>query len=239
MIRVLSKGKYVLTGGHPGAWFRGHTDERYKQISDVFTECERTFPRLGYMFPDDFASLLDELYQLRDFSIPYSEWTGITVRFKGKLTLNETIVVEFDTTKYHLDGNIYFDGLPIRSFYIRGNKIIAIFPQVSYINHCLNIPLIPQYIHFPKDGFIEVPNPAKGKVNIIFKLELFKTAKIKIFDVIGRLVYYDTVLSSVSDRVGFSWNRRSRKGVPLPSGVYFIKIERENTYNIQKIVFID
>jgi hypothetical protein len=84
------------------------------------------------------------------------------------------------------------------------------------------------------------PNPFHKQLNIRLGKELsIKTRVLHIYDISGRLVrdisLPDTP-SPVSNTV--SWNGKNNSGQRLPAGVYFIRLETDNTSIIKKLVFI-
>jgi len=84
------------------------------------------------------------------------------------------------------------------------------------------------------------PNPFRQIANIKFQIPRAKSQiSLKIYDVGGRLIKnfelptpYSLLPTSVS------WNGTNDLGKKVATGVYFIRLETEGFYTIEKIVFL-
>ncbi|MCZ6681374.1 MAG: T9SS type A sorting domain-containing protein [Candidatus Poribacteria bacterium] len=80
------------------------------------------------------------------------------------------------------------------------------------------------------DKVVAYPNPASQDVTITFKLTKSADVELEIYDVVGQLVYTDTLhhvigQQSASQNEAFTWKCENPFGEPVASGVYIYSLE--------------
>jgi len=80
------------------------------------------------------------------------------------------------------------------------------------------------------------PNPAKTNVTISYAVHQLKNARLKIYDATGRLVKQYSHLTNYQSSI--VWNCCDDNGTRLPNGIYFVRLESEQTDNIEKILIL-
>jgi hypothetical protein len=236
MSTVLKKGKLLLTAGHPAAWFK--TESRYQEIDHAFRSAEKDFPHLGYLFPDEYGEFMDELYDIRNITSFYSTSHFCEVRFDGTAAHGETMIVEFDTTQYHFDGEILVDGNIISAYEIRNNRIFIILPSLTAGAHRLTIPLLVKPLSFPKSGIKCVPNPLTNTGDILFIADPTQACALVIYNTVGQIVRQIPVELKNSNRGHYRWDTTDTTGKVVPAGVYIIELRNGTTHYRQKVVVI-
>lgn len=237
MKSVLNRGEFVLTAGHPWAWYDRGADSAYEQIDQIFTTAEQDFPYLGYLFPDEFGDFMDELRDIHNINTTYMWCFGLLLSFTGTTSKGEALVVEFDPNSYQLDGDIWMDGKKLQSVDIRGSRIFITLPQSEEGLHTVMIPLIEGNLDFPEEEFGCFPNPASNKVHILFLAVPGQTVNLIIYNTLGQIVRRIDVEFEYSDRVCYTWDTTDDLGYLLPSGVYFIEV-KGNTFRLTHKVVI-
>jgi len=83
------------------------------------------------------------------------------------------------------------------------------------------------------------PNPANGEVNIEYEIKInTNNLNISIYDILGRLIYSDSLNSSVGANT-YKWKGISRNTYLVQSGIYFAVLEAGGVQsNLIKIVLI-
>lgn len=88
------------------------------------------------------------------------------------------------------------------------------------------------------------PNPFNSSTIIIFSLSGLNSNKtksaplIEIYSSLGKLILSSAKLSQFGDSYKFIWNGKNFYNHSVPSGVYFVKIQKDNQFAFQKIVLI-
>lgn len=82
------------------------------------------------------------------------------------------------------------------------------------------------------------PNPFNPTTTINFELAEASAARIAIYDVAGRLVRDADLGTRPAGRHSWVWDARSRNGVELSSGVYFVVLEAGSLVDRQKVVLL-
>ncbi|MEO0156347.1 MAG: S8 family serine peptidase [candidate division WOR-3 bacterium] len=79
-----------------------------------------------------------------------------------------------------------------------------------------------------------IPNPASSKVMIQFQISQKTEIALKVFDVSGRLM--STILKG--QRESGIYDVEWKIGESIPSGVYFVMLEAENTKQIERLIIV-
>jgi len=81
------------------------------------------------------------------------------------------------------------------------------------------------------------PNPGKNHIGILFQTPQPANARLKIFNVAGRLIKsFETVSKCGSNRI--SWNGTDESGQPVSAGVYFLKFEAGGCRTTRKLILM-
>ncbi len=108
-------------------------------------------------------------------------------------------------------------------------RIFGNFPRSVGVNESKN---------FPSLFFESYPNPFSKSLTIKFYVKKRSHLELKVYNIAGRLI---KTLAKKEFRSGYytlTWDGRDERGVPLPSGVYFCKLEMGNRIVSKKIVLI-
>ena len=82
-----------------------------------------------------------------------------------------------------------------------------------------------------------VPNPFRGATRIAFDLPEQAPVPLRVFDVAGRLVRELIPRTAYpAGRHGLSWDGHNSDGRPVPSGIYFYRLEAGEQRATRKIV---
>ena len=86
--------------------------------------------------------------------------------------------------------------------------------------------------------FLLSPNPCHGKVTIQYNITTNAKVSLKIFNVAGRLI--ETVIDGKIKAGSYSvlWDGTTEKGLKVPAGVYFCRIESDNHSTTAKLTLI-
>ncbi len=237
---ILSRGKIVMTAGHPYRWFDYGSDEAYAKRSEQFSKAASDFPQLDYLFPDDIGTFADETYDLANFSQTVID-SSYYFSFSGKTTLGQTIVLETQQQiSTHRKARI--DGMDVESQRVDGDKIFFVLPELGPGPHLFEVPfasepvdpdaLITDFHLFPNS-----PNPFSGSTNFLIRLRREGTISLEIFDLLGRKV--KTLLLNQRLETGFfelTWNGRTDSGERAANGVYIARMVAEMSQQTIKLV---
>jgi hypothetical protein len=82
------------------------------------------------------------------------------------------------------------------------------------------------------------PNPFNGQVKIQINNSKGGKAKVRIFDLLGRL--QKTLINDFLDQGmhNLNWDGTNERREILPSGIYFIVLEKQDSFNCQKLLFL-
>jgi Secretion system C-terminal sorting domain/FG-GAP-like repeat len=82
------------------------------------------------------------------------------------------------------------------------------------------------------------PNPFNGQVKILINNSKGGKAKVQIYDLLGRL--QKTLINDFIEQGthNINWNGTNERGEILPSGIYFMVFEKQDSFNCQKLVFL-
>ena len=83
------------------------------------------------------------------------------------------------------------------------------------------------------------PNPARNIASIRFTLPCMENITVNVYNVSGRKVTTITNGEFESGVHNISWNRKTEKGVRVPQGIYFIRLNSEGTKANTKLIVID
>jgi hypothetical protein len=89
----LRQGHLAHFGGHPVAMFKPRNKFYYNKFDNFLTTLEKTFPNLGYVFPDEYADNANAVYDLR---IGNTTQSGkfISIEILGKTLQGNTLVMQ-------------------------------------------------------------------------------------------------------------------------------------------------
>jgi len=83
------------------------------------------------------------------------------------------------------------------------------------------------------------PNPAKKSTVISLQLPVKEIINLKVYDVTGRLIKTLVKAQSLEPKTyTIKWDGRDNKGNPLPSGVYFVRLEAGGITKTEKVILI-
>jgi hypothetical protein len=83
------------------------------------------------------------------------------------------------------------------------------------------------------------PNPFNGSTVIKYSLPVESNIKLKIFDLLGNLVFSDNLGKKLSGAHEYKWNAHNNKSKPLSSGVYFYSIEDNRYRMVKKLILLN
>ncbi len=84
-----------------------------------------------------------------------------------------------------------------------------------------------------------VPNPAKGKIKIIYAIPNQTKVNLQIYNCLGQIVRNLTGGEKKSGLHQLIWNGCDDRGRVLPSGVYFVQLATENSKAVKKIILLE
>ena len=82
------------------------------------------------------------------------------------------------------------------------------------------------------------PNPFNGPVRISFPLRLGASYRLRVFDLLGRLVYRTDGLHTRGEHAQVDWCGCGLRGEPLPSGVYFYRVDTDYESGMGRAVLL-
>lgn len=82
------------------------------------------------------------------------------------------------------------------------------------------------------------PNPFNATVNIPYSIPKSGEVSVRIYDVLGREVFYKNTEHSMPGYYNLPWNGKSNSGIVLTSGIYFINVQFGNESKTSKIMFL-
>jgi hypothetical protein len=138
----------------------------------------------------------------------------------------KTIVQDFGLIHYGYEGG----EITLRGAIIRGKKYGDITVSVEEVKT--------SEVPFDFELKQNYPNPFNGETKIPFKLSRSIKAEISIYDITG-----EKLRTVFNGKRGFgayvvSWNGKNDNGDLLPSGIYFIVMQSNNAFQVQKAVFV-
>jgi len=77
------------------------------------------------------------------------------------------------------------------------------------------------------------PNPTKGAIRIRFNSPDERSVSVKLYDVCGRLVHQENIRKS---KIGM--NEVSIRRKTLASGIYFVQLQTDEYYKVEKIILL-
>ena len=82
------------------------------------------------------------------------------------------------------------------------------------------------------------PNPFNPKTNLGFRLDHTQTISLSLFDLQGRelVSLLNATFPAGTHRI--TWDGRDRQGNPLPSGVYLVSLDSDQSRSIQKVTLL-
>lgn len=87
--------------------------------------------------------------------------------------------------------------------------------------------------------FQNYPNPFNSETKIRYQIAASGAVELKVFDVLGKLVYETQQSHASAGHYQFTWNGTNSIGENLPSGVYFYQVKNhKNDVRIQKLLLI-
>ena len=82
------------------------------------------------------------------------------------------------------------------------------------------------------------PNPFNPTVNIDFSIPEQTKVNIRIYDLLGRLVFVHKQEFASSGKYRFRWDGSKNNGIAVASGIYFVAIQHEAKIYNQKITYL-
>lgn len=79
------------------------------------------------------------------------------------------------------------------------------------------------------------PNPTRGTAWMDVVIPSNREARLSVFDLGGRVLYTRTISASAGTAGILSWAGTTADGSPLPSGVYFFKLEAGDASRVQRV----
>ena len=83
-----------------------------------------------------------------------------------------------------------------------------------------------------------IPNPICGSARFAFALPRSGRVDLSVFDVAGRRVARVLSGDRSAGRYDILWEARDSRGVRLPAGVYFLRLEAEGEAHARKVVLL-
>jgi hypothetical protein len=83
------------------------------------------------------------------------------------------------------------------------------------------------------------PNPFNGSTIIRYSLPTEEDVKLRVYDVLGNLVFSDNLGLKPPGEYEYEWRARSNYEAPLSSGIYFYSIEGNNQNRVKKLVLLN
>lgn len=132
----LAEGKVCLTGAHPTQFMNypmidGNT-RGLDRVDSMLTLAESKYPGLGYVFPDQIADCLDELYELSDITQISQGPDTIRFSFEGGLHNSQTIAIPRPVADAAT--SVMVDGVPI-NLIERATHSYAVLPDLDKGRH--------------------------------------------------------------------------------------------------------
>jgi len=219
MERFLSKGKWVLTAGHAPKWTAD--DSAFALRDRIFTEAEMSYPNLGYVFPDEFGFVADEIYKLKRIRQYFTD-QELVFCFEGKLQHAQTVMVESENPSLFPAVFPEVDQRPVSNFERRGKRLVIVLPPLDNGFHQLRIRLDPWVVDADVSKVRCYPNPSKSGSWVVFSnLPLF--AKVFIFTENGLLV---RVLKDSRGTGRAVWDLKNAQGQRVASGIYLFLVRK-------------
>jgi len=85
---------------------------------------------------------------------------------------------------------------------------------------------------------IAAPNPLRPESSISYSVENSGSVSVRIFSAAGRLVRSFSQQPAAAGSYRVPWNGRDDAGKPVPSGIYFIRVEQSGTAAIRKVAVL-
>jgi hypothetical protein len=83
------------------------------------------------------------------------------------------------------------------------------------------------------------PNPFANRISIILSMSVQNKANIYIIDATGRIVRDLGQVKCSSGVAEIVWDRCDNKGFFAPAGVYFIRVQDDETSSFKKVIILD
>ncbi|MCK5076509.1 MAG: T9SS type A sorting domain-containing protein [Calditrichia bacterium] len=80
------------------------------------------------------------------------------------------------------------------------------------------------------------PNPGNPSLTINFRMPESGNVKLKIFNMLGQEVYYESRFFVKRQRQSFNWNGKNNGGEDMPSGIYMVHLQQKNATAATKIL---
>jgi hypothetical protein len=84
-----------------------------------------------------------------------------------------------------------------------------------------------------------LPNPARGRVAVRYDVPRTGSVRIVVFDVTGRAIRTLVDAPSPPGRHAVDWRTEGDDGRPVPSGVYFIRMQAPGFSEERKLIVLD
>jgi len=87
-------------------------------------------------------------------------------------------------------------------------------------------------------AFVGRPNPFNGRVEVSWEIRAPQRVDLVVYDVSGQEVRRLGGGLFPAGRHTLAWDGRSSRGIPLPSGVYFLRVSSEHAAQVGKAVLL-
>lgn len=136
-------------------------------------------------------------------------------------------------------GNLKIELLKIRGSYVPCSRILV--SQFDEVLPQMKAKRVAEQIYLPKTFYLFpiYPNPTAKPLVIKFQLPVKAAVSLKIYDVSGRLVRSLVKIQNLEPGIyTLNWDGRSDKGMKLPAGVYFLRMEAPDYTVTRKAVVV-
>lgn len=141
-----------------------------------------------------------------------------TIGYPQQQKMGDYVDMVSDNSGAHLAWtNTLNGGQDVYYTFIEPNTVLGVDDAISDVN------------------FVTFPNPFSDEITLEFTIQGEEKVLIEVFDVSGR--NHGTLVNSVlSGKQRLTWNGQSEAGSKLNSGLYFIRVQAENSEKIVKVV---
>ena len=130
-----------------------------------------------------------------------------------------TLTVKINIPVENLAGGFIYDTLDITTE--NGDHHVIIMVDEDLLSY---LPNLPHKENIARLGNIH-PNPFSDETRITFTLEEPSRVKLCVYDIQGRLISTLAERNYVAGNHEITWYGNTASGVPIPAGVYFIRMQ--------------
>lgn len=223
MAEILGAGKLCHTAGHPHKWFDGEPEAAYEQMSGIFTEAERYFPNLGYLFPDEAGFFAMETYDIHDIETEIA-YDAVIVSFSGAALSAQTIMMEWPSD-WAIPAEGTVDELLAASAERRGGRLVVVLPALSGGDHRLRLAK-PSECPSPTVAALRqnYPNPFKAGTVIPYDVPRGAHVNLAVYNLRGEKIAVIEDGDRLPGTYSAQWNGRDGAGKDVASGIYFCRL---------------